>query len=119
VVQKKNVVSFNMPSKIQVLLASGRALVASVPDNGTAARAIRQSGGGVIVSPEDPQSLAMAILDLYQNPEKVKTLGYKSRQYAVEHYAFEQALNQYENLCYSLIADNREIKSAIVRKQEV
>ncbi|NDJ22655.1 WcaI family glycosyltransferase [Nostoc sp. B(2019)] len=119
VVQKKNVVSFNMPSKIQVLLASGRALVASVPDNGTAARAIRQSGGGVIVPPEDPQALAMAVLDLYQNPEKVKTLGYKSRQYAVEHYAFEQALNQYEALCYSLIADSRSIKSTIVTKQEV
>ncbi len=120
VVQKKNVVSFNMPSKIQVLLASGGALVASVPDNGTAARAIRQSGGGIIVPPEDPQALAMAILDLYQNPEKVKTLGYKSRQYAVEQYAFEQALNQYESLCYSLTADRRAIRSTgIVTKQEV
>ncbi|MEH2122925.1 glycosyltransferase family 4 protein [Nostoc sp.] len=120
VVQKKNVVSFNMPSKIQVLLASGGALVASVPDNGTAARAIRQSGGGVIVPPEDPQALAMAILDLYQNPEKVKTLGYKSRQYAVEQYAFEQALNQYESLCYSLTAERRTIQSrGIVTKQEV
>ncbi|MBD2559459.1 MULTISPECIES: glycosyltransferase family 4 protein [Nostoc] len=119
VVQKKNVVSFNMPSKIQVLLASGGALVASVPDNGTAARAIRQSGGGVIVPPEDPQALAMAILDLYQNPEKVKTLGYKSRQYAVEHYAFEQALNQYESLCYSLTADRGVIQSTRVTKQEV
>ncbi|MEH2243983.1 glycosyltransferase family 4 protein [Nostoc sp.] len=120
VVQKKNVVSFNMPSKIQVLLASGGALVASVPDNGTAARAIRQSGGGVIVPPEDPQALAMAILDLYQNPEKVKTLGYKSRQYAVEQYAFEQALNQYESLCYSLTVDRRAIQSTgIVTKQEV
>ncbi|MHC5594841.1 MAG: glycosyltransferase family 4 protein, partial [Nostoc sp.] len=120
VVQKKNVVSFNMPSKIQVLLASGRALVASVPDNGTAAKAIRQSGGGVIVPPEDPQALAMAILDLYQNPEKVKTLGYKSRQYAVEQYAFEQALNQYESLCYSLTADRQAIQSrGIVTKQEV
>ncbi|MDZ8240318.1 MAG: glycosyltransferase family 4 protein [Nostoc sp. ChiQUE01a] len=119
VVQKKNVISFNMPSKIQVLLASGRALVASVPDNGTAARAIRQSGGGIIVPPEDPQALAMAILDLYQNPEKVKTLGYKSRQYAVEQYAFEQALNQYESLCYSLIANRRAIHSTIVTKQEV
>ncbi|MBN3886630.1 MAG: glycosyltransferase family 4 protein [Nostoc sp.] len=120
VVQKKNVVSFNMPSKIQVLLASGGALVASVPDNGTAARAIRQSGGGIIVPPEDPQALAMAILDLYQNPEKVKTLGYKSRQYAVEQYAFEQALNQYESLCYSLAADRRAIHSrGIVTKQEV
>ncbi|MBG1239994.1 glycosyltransferase family 4 protein [Nostoc sp. NZL] len=119
VVQKKNVVSFNMPSKIQVLLASGGALVASVPDNGTAARAIRQSGGGIIVPPEDPQALAMAILDLYQNPEKVKTLGYKSRQYAVEHYAFEQALNQYESLCYSLTADRGVIQSTRVTKQEV
>ncbi|BAY76359.1 group 1 glycosyl transferase [Nostoc linckia NIES-25] len=119
VVQKKNVISFNMPSKIQVLLASGRALVASVPDNGTAARAIRQSGGGIIVPPEDPQALAMAILDLYQNPEKVKALGYKSRQYAVEQYAFEQALNQYESLCYSLIANRREIHSTIITKQEV
>ncbi|MBE9034446.1 glycosyltransferase family 4 protein [aff. Roholtiella sp. LEGE 12411] len=119
VVQKKNVVSFNMPSKIQVLLASGRVLIASVPDNGTAARAIRQSGGGVIVPPEDPQALAMAVLDLYKNPEKVKTLGYKSRQYAVEHYAFEQALNQYETLCYSLLADGGAIQSTIVTKQEV
>jgi colanic acid biosynthesis glycosyl transferase WcaI len=114
VVQKKNIVSFNMPSKIQVLLASGGALVASVPDNGTAARAIKQSGGGVIVPPEDPQALAMAILDLYQNPEKVKTLGYKSRQYAIENYAFEQALNQYESLCYSLTADRAAIQSTRV-----
>jgi len=119
VVQKKNVVSFNMPSKIQVLLASGRAVVASVPDNGTAAKAIRQSGGGVIVPPEDPQALAMGVLELYQNPERVKTLGYKSRQYAVEHYAFEQALNQYETLCYSLTADSQATKSTIVTKQEV
>ncbi|MEH2422708.1 MAG: glycosyltransferase family 4 protein [Nostoc sp.] len=119
VVQKKNVISFNMPSKIQVLLASGAALIASVPDNGTAAKAIRQSGGGVIVPSEDPQALAIAILDLYQNPEKVKTLGYKSRQYAVEHYAFEQALNQYESLCYSLTADRGAIQSTRVTKQEV
>jgi colanic acid biosynthesis glycosyl transferase WcaI len=119
VVQKKNVISFNMPSKIQVLLASGRALVASVPDNGTAARAIRQSGGGVVVPPEEPEALANAILDLYNHPEKVKTLGYNSRHFAVEQYAFEQALNNYESLCYSVTAENSTIESRIVSKQEV
>lgn len=113
VVQKKNVVSFNMPSKIQVLLASGRALVASVPNNGTAARAIRQSGGGVVVPPEDPQALATAILELYQHPEKVKTLGYKSRQFAIEQYAFEQALNNYESLFYSVTIDGSVIESTV------
>jgi len=119
VVQKKNVISFNMPSKIQVLLASGRALIASVPDNGTAAKAIRQSGGGVVVPPEDPQALATAILDLYKHPEKAKTLGYNSRKYAMEQYAFEQALNQYESLFYSVTAEGQPIKAKVVSKQEV
>ncbi len=116
VVQKKNVISFNMPSKIQVLLASGRALVASVPDNGTAARAVRQSGGGVIVPPENHQALAMAILELYKHPEKVKTLSYNSRQYAVEQYAFDHALNHYENLFYSVTADTQIGESKVVSK---
>ncbi|MGI8501692.1 MAG: glycosyltransferase family 4 protein [Hassallia sp.] len=119
VVQKKNVISFNMPSKIQVLLASGRALVASVPDNGTAARAIRQSGGGVVVTPEDSQALATAVLDLYQHPEKVKTLGYNSRQFAIEQYSFDQALNNYESLCYSVKAQTPVINSTVVSKQQV
>lgn len=119
VVQKKNVISFNMPSKIQVLLASGRALVASVPDNGTAARAVRQSGGGVIVTPEDAQALATAVLDLYKHPEKVKTLGYNSRQFAIEQYSFDQALNNYESLCYSVKAQTPAMKSRVVSKQQV
>lgn len=98
VLQKQKVICFNMPSKIQVLLGSGRAIVASVPLTGTAARAILESGGGVVVPPETPDALAEAILDLYHNPEKVKVLGEKGRQYALENYTFEQALNQYEKL---------------------
>ncbi|KAF3886203.1 MULTISPECIES: glycosyltransferase family 4 protein [Nostocales] len=119
VVQKKNVISFNMPSKIQVLLASGRALIGSVPKNGTAARAIKQSGGGVIVPPEDPQALADAILELYQHPEKVKTLGYNSRKFAIDQYSFDQALSQYESLFYSLTDENSVIEPKIVSEQEV
>lgn len=119
VVQKKNVISFNMPSKIQVLLASGRAIIASVPKNGTAAKAVRQSGGGIVITPEDPEALAKATIELYKHPEKAKTLGYNSRKYAVEQYAFEQALNQYENLFYSVTTDAQTLTSKVVSKQEV
>ncbi len=104
VVQKQNVISFNMPSKIQLLLASGRAIAASVPLNGTAASSVQKSGGGIIVPPEDPDALAAAILDLYKNPDKVEVLGRRSRQYAVEQYALEQALNHYEALFDSVTA---------------
>ncbi|MGH8000126.1 MAG: WcaI family glycosyltransferase [Brasilonema sp.] len=113
VVQKKNVISFNMPSKIQILLGSGRALVGSVPSNGTAARAIEQSGGGVVVHPEKPKALAKAILDLYNHPEKVKTLESNGRQFAVEQYAFEQALTKYESVFYSVTTEHSGIEPLV------
>jgi len=98
VLQKHNVIDFNMPSKIPVLMASGRAIIASVPAEGTAASAIQRSGGGIIVKPEDPKNLAAEILDLYLHPEKVKALGEKGRKYAEENYAFDRALDRYEQL---------------------
>jgi colanic acid biosynthesis glycosyl transferase WcaI len=102
VMQKSNVVSFNMPSKIQVLLASGRPIVASVPLSGTAARAIQQSGGGIVVEPEQPDKLAAAILHLQQNPIEAEALGLQGRKYAVLNYSFDQALSRYEELFYQI-----------------
>ena len=103
VVQKKNVLDFNMPSKIQVLLASGRAIIASVPATGTAASAINKSGGGVVTAPEDPQSLAVAVEDLYHHQDKSARLGNKGRAYAEKNYAFESALDKYEKLFASVV----------------
>ncbi len=98
VVQKSNVISFNMPSKIQVLLASGRPIIASVPITGTAARAVENSGGGIVVPAEDQDALAQSILYLYSNPEAAEALGKQGRYHAEQHYAFELALKRYEEL---------------------
>ncbi|MBW4510771.1 MAG: glycosyltransferase family 4 protein [Scytonematopsis contorta HA4267-MV1] len=104
ILQKRNVISFNMPSKIPLLLASGRPIIASVPSNGTAARAVKKSGGGIVVEPESSDALASAILNLYTNPAKVKKLGEQGRKFAIERYSFEQALQQYEELFADVIA---------------
>jgi len=98
VVQKREVTAFNLPSKIPVLLASGCAIVGSVPDTGTAKEAILNSGGGIVVPPEDAESLANAIVDLYKNPQQVETLGQQGRKYAEDYFSIEQALNKYEQL---------------------
>lgn len=103
VVQKKNVIAFNMPSKIQVLLASGRAIVASVPGDGTAAQAVRASGGGVVVPPEDPVALAQAIRELHADRDRLQALGTASRQHALDNYAFKTALDRYEALFAKLL----------------
>lgn len=102
VMQKKNVIGFNMPSKIQLLLASGRPIIASVPIEGTAAKAIQKSGGGLVVPPEDSDALAEAIEKLYQSPQLLMDLGEQGRKYADQHYNFETILDKYESILSSL-----------------
>ena len=115
VVQKKDVTAFNLPSKIPVLLASGCAIIASVPDAGTAKQAILKSGGGVVVSPEEPEALKNVILDLYQHPEKVQYLGQQGRKYAEEYFNIEQALNQYEALFTGVIDQPSALLEPLVK----
>lgn len=115
VVQKKDVTAFNLPSKIPVLLASGCAIIASVPDAGTAKQAILKSGGGVVVPPEEPEALKNMILDLYHNPEKVQYLGQQGRKYAEEYFSIEQALNQYEALFTGVIDQPSTVLEPLVK----
>lgn len=98
IVQKANVVSFNMPSKTQCLLASGRPIIVSAPLTGTAADAVRKSEGGLVVPPENPTELTNAILSLYRDPSNAVTLGEKGRDYALKQYSLQSALNRYEAL---------------------
>ncbi|MGD1701613.1 glycosyltransferase family 4 protein [Dapis sp. BLCC M229] len=107
VIQKKTVTAFNLPSKIPVILASGRPIIASVPDTGTAMRVVKESGGGIVVTPEDSQALAEAILELYENPEKLEQLGQQGRKYAEENFGSKNALNSYEGL-FAEILESRE-----------
>ncbi|MCC5618485.1 glycosyltransferase family 4 protein [Nostoc sp. CHAB 5836] len=115
IVQKRNVISFNMPSKIPLLLASGRPIVGSVPATGTAARAIELSGGGIIVEPESPDAMAAAVHDLYANPTLGARLGNTGRRFAEENYSLEQALDRYEWLLYHTIA-NRKSTAGVLPK---
>ncbi|NER07354.1 MAG: glycosyltransferase family 4 protein, partial [Okeania sp. SIO3C4] len=114
VIQKKTVTAFNLPSKIPVILASGRPIVASVPDTGTAIRVVSESGGGIVVTPEDSQALAQAIVELYENPEKLQQLGQQGRKYAEENFGSKNALNSYE----ALFAEILNLKEEGRRKKE-
>jgi colanic acid biosynthesis glycosyl transferase WcaI len=62
----------------------------------------------VVVPPEDPKALADAVEDLYRNPAKVDALGDQGRNYAVENYGFEEALNHYEALFAAVAGSHSE-----------
>lgn len=105
VMQKQNVVGFNMPSKIQVLMASGRPIIASVPTHSAAAEAIAQSESGLVTSPECHTALSDAVRTLYNDPRAAAAFGKNARQFALKNYSFDQALNAYEALLRSVIRD--------------
>lgn len=113
IVQKRNVISFNMPSKIPLLLASGRPIVGSVPATGTAAKAIELSGGGIIVEPESPDAMATAVYNLYANPTLGTKLATAGRQFAEENYSLEQALDRYEGLLSKIVANQKSTVSIL------
>jgi len=117
IVQKSNVISFNMPSKIPLLLASGSPIVGSVPATGTAAKAIGESGGGIVVEPESPAALAGAILDLYKQPELAAQLGERARQFALERYSSVKSLDKYEELFIKVVHDQVSDSSALAKSR--
>jgi len=108
VIQKQNVISFNLPSKIQILLSSGRPIIASVPSSGAAAKVITQSQGGLVVNAEDPQKLSQAILMLQRDSGLAKKLGKQGRQFAIDNYEFDTVIDSYENLFTKLTSLSRQ-----------
>jgi len=115
VVQRKNVVSFNMPSKFQLLLASGCGcpVVASAPLAGELAKLVLHSEAGTVVQPEQPEQLAEALRSVYHNGPQRAAWSQRGRQYAVSHYRFEQAIAAYEQLFNKLIGVAEAEKGAI------
>lgn len=103
VVQRKNVVSFNMPSKFQLLLASGCPVVASAPLAGELAKLVLHSQAGTVVQPEQPEQLAEALRSVYHDGPLRAAWSQHGRQYAICHYRFEQAIAAYEQLFSTLI----------------
>lgn len=60
---------------------------------------IQKSGGGIIVSPENPQAIVDGILTLHQLEKKeLLDLGQKGYDYVKKYHNFEYLSNRYLNL---------------------
>ncbi len=116
VMQKHNVTNYNSPSKIPLLLAAGLPVIASVPAVTPAYAAVDESQAGVFVKPENPEVLAKAIVDLYNDPARQAELGRRARQFALDHYSMDRALTDYESALRAVV--NKRSQNLITRSQE-
>ena len=75
VLQRRISAGANLPSKIATSLASGRPIIGSIDAETPAAELLRKSGAAILVEPESPRALAVAMRDLATNPESPSRNG--------------------------------------------
>ena len=82
---KKGFGGCGMPSKFGSITAAGTALIASFDTNSELSDIVRNNELGVCVPPENSQSLADAIVDLYNNRQKCNEYGRNGRAFLLRH----------------------------------
>ncbi|WKZ41726.1 MAG: glycosyltransferase family 4 protein [Anaerolineales bacterium] len=89
------------PNKVFDYMAAGRASVIVI--DGITRELIETSRGGVYVKPADDAMLAQKILELSQNPARVKERGANAREYLVRNLDRRDKLNETLGLLERLI----------------
>lgn len=90
--QRRRVIESVIPSKLITYMAAGLPVVASVHTRSEAARLIRRSGCGLVVEPEAPDSLRVAIGELLADPDLRRQLGAAGRAFAESEFDRSKAV---------------------------
>lgn len=95
-----------IPSKIQVYMASAKPLL--VAAEGAAAQVVQDAGCGLVVAPDDPKSLAAAVMHLQaMSPSAWCELGSAGRAYAQKHFDRVRQCELIESRLSAIVAGSR------------
>lgn len=87
-----------VPSKLYGILASGRAVVAQVPEASEVGLVVREEGCGVVVPPGDAECLASVLASLASDPERVREMGSRAAAAYREKYTLDHAVERFKAL---------------------
>lgn len=105
-----------IPSKTQVALSSGRPLLAGV--KGDTADIVERSGAGIVCEPDDPRSMADAVIRLWKMPpEKREAMGQSGVRYYKDHLSLDKAGRQMDDI-FREIAGRRKKGRFIAKPEE-
>lgn len=102
--QRADAADLVMPSKLTGMLASARPVVATATPGTELANVVQ--GCGLVVPPEDPQSMAGAVLALAADAAWRERLGLSGRAHAVQQMDRETVLRRFESV---LMDDEKRI----------
>ncbi len=95
--------SITIPSKTQAYLFAGRPILMGV--EGDAAALVSKAQAGIHFTPEDPRSLADAVLQLHaMTPEERTAMGERGRAFYNAQLSFEISVDMTDQILQSLVA---------------
>jgi len=94
--------TYDEPKGMFLLEAMACGVPVVQPRRGGFTEVVEQTGGGLLVEPDNPESLAEGILKLYRDPALAKQLGQNGLQGVREHYSVarmaDRAVEVYDSL---------------------
>lgn len=98
-----------IPGKLQTYMAAGKPILAAVNPSSLAAMLLRRSQGGVMVVPEDPEALAVAVTQVAETPEILEEMGRRNREYAEKHFDERVCLRAQEAFLLQMVGPRIEV----------
>jgi colanic acid biosynthesis glycosyl transferase WcaI len=99
--KKDPLFEITIPSKTQAYMASGRPVLIGVP--GDATDLVNRAEAGLPCEPENPQSIANAVLKFHAMPRsELDAMGQKGKRFYEQRLSFEIAVSRFENIFNSI-----------------
>ena len=92
---------YSVPSKVLTYLCARRAIVAVMPADNAAARVLRLSAGGVVVSPNDEAAAVDAVTSLFFDNSRSRKLADAGRNYADAAFDIARIADRFEAILRS------------------
>jgi len=99
-----------IPSKTQAYLAVGRPILMGV--RGDAARLVEMAGAGIICSPEDPESIARCVAELYAlTSDQRESLGKKAKEFYERELSLSVGAGRYESILHAAASGDYTLRA--------
>jgi glycosyltransferase involved in cell wall biosynthesis len=104
--------SFSVPSKVLTYLAAGRPVLAAMPADNAAARAISESGAGVVVEPQDRDRFVAVAQSLMADVDRRRRMGLAGRAYAEREFQIGRKADLFERVLESAARETQSSRLA-------
>jgi glycosyltransferase involved in cell wall biosynthesis len=98
-----------VPSRVYGILAAGRPLLVAADAESETAQLVQEVGCGVVVQPDRPDLIAVAIREAYEGKLDLDELGLRGREWVSGNAAREIAVSRYRELLFDVAGRPRTI----------